>query len=120
MDDVKHEDIHHPYPDGEEVPPRAELLDGAKHLITGDRNNQYGPPLADFERTAGVLNALGYRKGTENLRPNDVAIIMVSLKLSRLMWMAGKEDTWMDVAGYAGCGWEVTLAERGIEETESA
>lgn len=97
----------------EEVPVRASILQEAEKLIVGDRNNQYGPPGQDFLRTANILTSLGYGKGDDNevLEGHDVAIIMIALKLSRLMWSERKRDSWVDVAGYAGCGAEVARAE---------
>lgn len=90
---------------------RAELLDEAKSLITGDRNVSYGPPTSDFQRTADLLNAMGYQHGNHEqghraLVAHDVALIMAQLKLSRLVWSPGKRDSWVDLAGYAACGWE--------------
>lgn len=92
--------------------PRADLLDGAKHLITGDRNNQYGPPTQDFQRTADAMNAYGYRAPGGPLKPHDIAIIVSLIKISRLMWSPGKRDHWEDLAGYAGCGFECVQNER--------
>ncbi len=99
--------------DDERIPlPRAELLDEAKRLICGDRNAQYGSPTQDFERTAALLNAMGYRNcthGTKELKGADVALVMVCLKMSRLAWQRGKRDSWVDLAGYAACGYETAL-----------
>lgn len=98
--------------DAKTEPVRAATLAEARHLICGDRNNQYGPPGQDFLRTANILTSLGYGKGDSNevLDPHDVAVIMIALKLSRLMWSSKKRDSWVDVAGYAGCGAEVADA----------
>jgi hypothetical protein len=103
------------------VSPRAELLDEAKQLITGDRNNTYGPPTQDFARTAAVLNGLGFRtvrfselEGelvAEDLQPHHVAMILAAVKLSRLTWSPEKRDSWVDLAGYAACGHECSVAE---------
>jgi hypothetical protein len=89
---------------------RGEALDEAKALITGDRNNAYGPPWGDFSRTAGALNAYGYR-GPEGraLESHDIAIFVMAVKLSRLMWTPTKRDSWVDIAGYAGCGLECAI-----------
>lgn len=94
-----------------ELSPRAKLLDEAKHLIVGDRNNQYGPPTQDFRRSADALNALGFRAPSGELMPHDIAILVMVIKLSRLMWMPDKSDSWLDIAGYAGCGWECVVDE---------
>lgn len=95
-----------------EPSPRAELLTEAAQLITGDRNTQYGPPGADFERTAGVWQSLGFRGPSgRDIRPSDVSLLLIGLKLSRATWMH-KKDNWTDIAGYAGCGYEVSLDEQ--------
>lgn len=94
------------------ISPRAELLREVESLICGDRNNSYGPPHADFDRTAGILNALGYQKGEGEIEAQDVAIILATVKLSRLMWSPGKRDSWVDLAGYAACGHEAYLLTR--------
>lgn len=90
---------------------REELLDAAKEAVTKHRNNEYGPPTQDFQRTVDMLNVLGfkfeYSEGiTTGLSSHHVAMIMICLKLSRLSWDPYKEDSWLDVAGYASCGWE--------------
>lgn len=90
--------------------PRGKVLTTANSLVNGDRNKQYGPPTQDFQRTADALNAYGYR-GPDGrlLLAHDTAIIQMALKISRLMWTPGKEDTWVDVAGYAACGYECAV-----------
>jgi hypothetical protein len=113
-------------PNYEEVPvpvnndrvasPRASALDEAANLITGDRNNQYGPPTQDFKRTADLLNALGYRRVDANdevhdIVPSDTALIIAQVKVSRLMHSRGKRDSWVDLAGYAACGYECAVEE---------
>jgi Domain of unknown function (DUF6378)/Domain of unknown function (DUF4406) len=92
--------------------PRADLLDEARALITGDRNNVYGSPIQDFTRSADAMNAYGYR-GPDGrpLLPHDVAVIVTCIKLSRLMWTFKNRDSWADVAGYAGCGYECAVIE---------
>lgn len=90
--------------------PRAHVLDTAKSLVLGDRNNTYGPPTQDFQRTAGVLNSLGYRKGDgQPLEAHDISVILAAVKLSRLMWSPDKADSWIDLAGYAACGHECVV-----------
>lgn len=89
---------------------RAQMLDEAKQCITGDRNNSYGPPWQDFRRTAGALNAMGYRApNNRRLQSHDIAIFIMMVKISRLMWTPTKRDSWVDIAGYAGCGLECAL-----------
>lgn len=91
--------------------PRGSALDEARQLITGDRNNAYGPPTQDFRRTADMANAFGFRVNGEPLKGHHVAIFMMLLKTSRLAWTPGKRDSWVDSAGYAGCGYECAVEE---------
>jgi hypothetical protein len=84
---------------------RAELLAGADKAVNGDRNAQYGDPRQDFQRTATMWTAyLGVPEGT--IEPHDVAALMGLLKLSRIRWSPTKQDSWMDLAGYAACGFD--------------
>jgi hypothetical protein len=92
---------------------RSRCLETANNLITGDRNRQYGSPIADFSATAGMWTeylAERLLPGVK-LEPHDVAAMMVLLKVSRLRVSPGKEDHWVDIAGYAGCGMECAILE---------
>ena len=97
--------------------PRASALDEARQLITGDRNAQYGPPTQDFKRTAEMATSFGFRfvghadAPAEDLESHHVAIFQMLLKLSRLAWTPQKRDSWVDIAGYSGCGYECSVEE---------
>jgi hypothetical protein len=91
--------------------PRASVCDEGKQLITGDRNNTYGPPTQDFQRTASMATAFGFQVNGEPLESHHVAIFMILLKMSRLAWTPAKRDSWVDTIGYAGCGFECALTE---------
>ena len=84
---------------------RSEVLTEANDLINGDRNNQYGPPTKDFTRTARMWSAYL----DIEIRPHDVAALMALLKLSRIAWQPEKRDSWVDLAGYAACGYETAV-----------
>ena len=87
-----------------QVPLRVEALREAAGIINGDRNKQYGNPEDNFERTAKIWSViLGIDISNE-----DVAMMMVGLKVARYASKSGYQpDTWVDIAGYAGCGYEV-------------
>lgn len=91
---------------------RATLLTDAAKIIDGDRNVQYGDPIDDFSLTAKMWEAYIRRlMETRNLDvpmldPHDVAVMMLMVKVSRLAQSPEKHDHWLDIAGYAGCGWE--------------
>jgi hypothetical protein len=99
-----------------QLSPRADALTEAQALITGDRNSSYGPPTQDFQRAADAANAYGYRAiDGRPIKSHDIAVLVMLVKLSRLVWTPQKRDSWVDIAGYAGCGYECA-----ITETEAA
>lgn len=79
-------------------PPSNEtVLEEAQRLVHGDRGEDYGHPGDDFARTAGCWRALfGW-----DVAPEQVALAMVCVKLSRLVETPDKRDSVVDVAGYA-------------------
>jgi len=81
--------------------PDEDVLDEAKRLTSGERNNSYGPPNQDFAKTATMWRVI---LGVD-VEPKDVALCMIALKLSRATW-AAKRDNWVDIAGYARCGFQ--------------
>lgn len=84
--------------------PRREALAQAALIVSGERDAQYGSPEDNFGRIARLWSVLFAREFT----PEDVAMAMVALKLARLASKSGFQgDSWIDVAGYAACGYEV-------------
>lgn len=74
----------------------------ADNLVNGDRGKAYGHPSVDFGRTAGMLQALGFRGPNGNLTAVDIPVIMTCVKLSR---MTNNEnynhrDSIVDTIGY--------------------
>lgn len=85
---------------------RGDLLNEARELVTGDRNNQYGEPLQDFQRTADMMSIMGFRFNGNAIEPHHTALILAIVKMSRITWNPNKRDSWVDLAGYAATGWE--------------
>lgn len=81
--------------------PRARMLEEVV-AITKERGFYYGPPREHFARTIGMINAL---YGT-TFEPADWAKFMILDKLARDSERA-KDDNARDIAGYAGCLFEV-------------
>jgi len=99
--------------DGDRYTLRSELLKEAERIITQERNKSYGEPDEDFQRIAAIADGMGFRftagEITRHLTGSDVALFMICLKLSRLGWMSTHQDSWMDIAGYAACGFETAV-----------
>lgn len=88
----------------QQAAPRVEALREAARIIAGERDVQYGSPEDNLGRIAGIWTVLFGREFTAE----DVAMAMVGLKLARYASKSGfQPDTWVDIAGYAGCGYEV-------------
>lgn len=87
-----------------ETPYRVEALREAARITTQDRNVNYGGPEENFTRTAKIWSVI---LGTD-ISNEQVAMMMVGLKMARFANKSGfQPDTWIDIAGYAGCGYEV-------------
>lgn len=78
---------------------RVSVLSEAQGLVHGDRNEQYGAPAEEYRRTVGMVNAMLAAKLRVPLDPQDLAYIMVCLKLSRQI-NKPKRDSLVDAAGY--------------------
>lgn len=84
--------------------PRIEALREAARIIAGDRDTQYGAPEDNLGRIAKIWSVIF---GIE-VTPQDVAMAMVGLKMARYVNKGEfQPDTWIDIAGYAGIGFEV-------------
>ena len=81
---------------------RQQVLSIAEDLVMGDRNRDYSDPRENFGQTADLWAAyLGVA-----VKPHDVAVLMILAKVARLSTSPGKQDNWIDIAGYAACGAE--------------
>lgn len=79
------------------------ILDEAKKIVGGDRQQDYGSCIESFERIAKLWTAY---KGTD-FTALDVAMMMTLLKVSRSK-TSPKRDTFVDIAGYAECAGQIT------------
>lgn len=89
-----------------DTPPRIEALREAARIVSTERNMNYGDPEDNFDRTRKIWSViLGIDISNE-----DVAMMMIGLKMARYVNKGDfQPDTWIDIAGYAGCGYEVGL-----------
>lgn len=83
---------------------RSEILDLAKEYVTVDRAATHGGAEDSFSMIADLWNAY---LGLE-LKPHDICAMMVLLKTARIAGNAAHTDSWIDVAGYAAIGGEIS------------
>lgn len=83
------------------------LLESAKELINGKRQDEYGKPEASFSKTALFWSAyLGVP-----ISAKDVCVLMCLLKLARESFWH-KRDNLLDAAGYIGLAQDMEQHER--------
>lgn len=85
------------------APVRETTLTQAANLIAGDREKDYGPPSESFSRIAALWTPV---LGTE-VTPEQVALCLTQLKISRLVGTPTHTDSWVDAAGYIALGSEI-------------
>lgn len=82
---------------------RAEILDAAKKIVTGDREKQYGKPEDNFAVIAEFWTTyIGHPISSE-----DVAIMMALLKIARIRSGNYKTDSFIDGVGYLSLAAEI-------------
>lgn len=94
---------------------REAMLRQAIELTCGQRDKAYGPPYRNMKQTAELFNAYLNnrplaRLGKE-LDAHDMAVFMILAKISRLATTPNHEDSWTDIAAYAGIGLECATQE---------
>lgn len=82
---------------------REAVLEDARKVIVGGREDTYGGPEDNFDRIADLWTM----RRNEYVSKADVALDMILLKVARLQQTPGHYDSWVDIAGYAACGAEV-------------
>jgi len=106
-------------------PTRVTMLETAKLLTSGDRNNSYGPPHDNLKDCAHMWEAyLNNKFGAIQLQPDgsyavritaeDVAWMMTLLKMTRTFYPGYHPDNYVDGACYAAIAGEC----REIEDAE--
>lgn len=87
---------------------RTELLETAKNIVNGARQNNYGSPENCFQAIADFWNMYSINRKSCLHSPKDVAVMMILMKIARLCNDINHEDSWVDIAGYAANGVEVS------------
>jgi hypothetical protein len=89
---------------------KRSLLTDAIAACTGDRHLNYGSPEDNFQRIAALWNAWDETRTSGPIEPWEVAVLMNLMKLARLAHAPNHRDSWLDIAGYAACGADITEA----------
>lgn len=89
---------------------RRTVLEIASELIDGDRHETYGSALESHQRIARLwqtyLSGVLPERGEAGLQAQDVAAMMILLKVSRTTGKA-HPDNWIDICGYAALAGEM-------------
>lgn len=86
---------------------REWFLTEAETLINGDRANDYGEAKMNHQRIADIWSIILDVEVT----PEQVVACMIGVKLARLAENIDKDDSWIDIIGYAALGGEIVNAE---------
>lgn len=97
---------------------RKEMLKAAAKCVCGERQDQYGQPEDNFKSIAYFWNDYIGAKYPDSavLDPIDVAMMMALLKIARIATGTAKEDSFVDLAGYAACGCEIATKEIVVDK----
>lgn len=89
---------------GEPLPARSATLRTADGLVNGDRQDEYGTPDVNLGRIATLWGVIFGHEVTKS----EVALALACLKVARLVQTPWSRDGWVDLAGYAAIGAEVS------------
>ena len=96
----------------EQLTPRQSLLREAERITANDRNKAYGMPEDNFANIAAYWNEYltqRFADGTVELVAQDIAHLMILMKMARLGTNLKHFDSLLDIAGYAACGHECQI-----------
>lgn len=79
---------------------RGSIAVEAVTLVYGPRQDDYGPVVSCFDRTAKIINAIKDKDDPNEYTGKDVALIMMAMKLARRQYHY-KRDNLVDLIGYA-------------------
>lgn len=90
---------------------REDVLNTAKKAVTQDRNLDYAAPEDNFKDISDMWN-IYIRNLGRPIQPHDEAVHQIIVKISRIKQSPQKFDHWVDIAGYAACGYECINASK--------
>lgn len=93
---------------------REAILNKAKGCVCGQRADDYGTPEDNFTIIADLWSTYTGHK----LTAVDVSMMMSMLKIARIKTGTATEDSFVDLAGYAACGGEISANKKEINNNE--
>ena len=90
------------------------VLDEARSIVRGDRNQEYGSFEDMMVRTAEVWSGIL----DHEVQPAEVAMCMAGLKLVRMQQNPGKADSFVDALGYTAMA--ADILDEGLDPAEEA
>lgn len=82
---------------------RGDILWKAHELTHGERDKNYGSPLLNHQRIAAIWSVILQ----QDIRPDQVALCMVGVKLARLVETPNHLDSFIDGAAYMAIAGEI-------------
>jgi hypothetical protein len=92
---------------------RKEILSAAEQCVCTSRQEEYGPIENNFALIARLWRE--YLDADKPITAHDVAIMMALLKVARIATGTFKEDSYIDLAGYAACAGEIAFRQNDEE-----
>lgn len=83
--------------------------------ILKERNQNYGTPYSNHVNTAHLWSVILNR----DVKPEEVVMCMIAVKLSRLIHEPKHDDSWADIIGYGGIGRGIADIEKDVERVVS-
>ncbi len=95
------------------------ILEEAQEIIHGDRERTYGNPARNLQAIAELwIVYLAQKHGVGlSLFAEDVAMMMILMKVARLMNDPRHRDSLCDIAGYAGLVDKIDQFEKALQNT---
>lgn len=88
------------------------ILSTAAELVGGDRQQTYGDATEGFTRTGKLWATI---LGVDEVTPEQVALCMAAVKISRLCHTPNHSDSWIDACGYLALGGDIAATPgRGV------
>jgi hypothetical protein len=97
----------------------TKILDKAKELVSGDRNQKHGDKVSNHENIARLWTSYLQNKTKINIvvLPEDVANLMILLKVARTQAGEHNLDDYVDTCGYASIAGEIAEKRTELSST---